>query len=206
MSDIYTLTIELFRQYNIIFLAVLIIIQGIGVPTGAGALVMASGAYAFAGEYNVFLLFCGVWLFEVIADSVGYWTWRRFGRYILNTFPRVQKYLDPKLKKTGIYFRRRGKFAILLTRFPFSALGSLVNATAGITKYRFRHFILTAIVGEFLWVAAYLGLGYWFGNAWETISDLVTQFGLLLGLIIILVFVIYASYRKVFNKLRASVK
>lgn len=206
MSDIYTLTMEIFREYNIIFLAVLIIIQGIGVPTGAGALVMASGAYAFAGEYNIFLLFCGVWLFEVMADSVAYWTWRRFGRYILNTFPRVQKYLDPKLKKTGLYFRRRGKFSILLTRFPFSALGSLVNATAGITKYRFRHFILTAIMGEFLWVTAYLGLGYWFGNAWETISDLVTQFGVLLGLIIILLFVIYASYRKLFNKLRSSVK
>ena len=206
MIDINSLMIEFFRQYNIIFLAVLIIIQGIGIPTGAGVLVMASGAFASAGEYNVFLLFGEVWLFETLADCIAYWTWRRFGRFILYTSPRVRKYLDPKLRKTGRYFKKRGNIAILLTRFPLSALGSLINATAGITKYRFRHFIVTAITGEFLWVAVYLGLGYWFGDAWETISDLITQFGLLLGLIIILVMVIYFSYRILFKKMRAYVK
>lgn len=200
MSDIFTLTIEFFRQYNIIFLAVLIMLQGIGVPTGVGVLVMASGAFAFAGEFNIFLLFGEVWLFTTIGDSIGYWTWRRFGRYILNTFPKVQKYLDPKLQKTGIFFNKHGKVAIILTRFPLSALGALVNATAGITKYRFVHFILTAMIGEFLWVTVYLGLGYWFGDAWETISDLITQFGLLLGLILLLIIVIYISYRMLVKK------
>jgi len=201
MSDILDVTIEFFRQYNIIFLAVLIMIQGIGVPIGSGVLVMASGAFAFAGEFNVFLLFAEVWLFTSIGDSVGYWTWRRFGKFILKTFPRVQKYLDPKLQKTGIFFKNRGQVAIIMTRFPLSALGALVNATAGITKYNFRHFILTAVIGQFLWVAVYLGLGYWFGDAWETISDMITQFGLLLGLIILTIVVIYFSYRMLFKRI-----
>src|SRR5665648_897608 len=91
MNEIYSLIIEFFRQYNMVFLAVLIIIQGIGIPTGAGVLVMASGAFAYAGEYNIFLLFAEVWLLEIIADSIGYWTWRRFGKFILNTFPRVER-------------------------------------------------------------------------------------------------------------------
>ncbi|HZK83978.1 MAG TPA: VTT domain-containing protein [Desulfosporosinus sp.] len=199
MNEIYSLIIEFFRQYNMVFLAVLIIIQGIGIPTGAGVLVMASGAFAYAGEYNVFLLFAEVWLLEIIADSIGYWTWRRFGKFILNTCPRVEMYLEPKLHKTGIFFRERGKAAILITRFPLSAVGSLVNATAGITKYKFKHFISTVMSGEFVWVAVYLGLGYWFGDAWETISDLMTQFGLLLGLIILLVIVLYYSYRILFK-------
>ena len=206
MSDIYYLMIEIFRQYNILFLAVLIIFQGIGVPTGAGVLVMALGAFAFAGEYNVFVLFFQVWFFEIFGDSIAYWTWRRFGSFILDTFPRVQKYLDPKLHKTAIFFRQRANLAILLSRFPLSALGSLVNATAGITKYKFRHFIFTAIMGELLWVTVYLGLGYWFGDAWETISDLVTQFGLLVGLLILLGIVIYFSYKILSNKRRAYVK
>jgi membrane-associated protein len=175
-------------------------LQGIGIPTGAGVLVMASGAFAFAGDYNVILLFGEVWLFTSIGDSLGYWTWRRFGGFTLNNFPRMQQYLDPKLQKTGKFFRKRGKVAIILTRFPLSALGALVNATAGITKYKFVHFILTAMLGEFLWVMVYLGVGYWFGDAWETINDLITQFGLLIGLVILLVIVIYFSYRTLFRK------
>ena len=124
--------------------------------------------------------------------------------FVLNTFPKIQKYLNPKLQKTGIFFRKRGKAAIILTRFPFSPLGALVNATAGITKYKFLHFIFTTMIGELLWVTVYLGLGYWFGDAWETISDLITQFGLLVGLIILLIILIYVSYRILFKK-KASV-
>lgn len=206
MSDILALTIGFFRQYNIIFLAVLIMIQGIGIPAGVGLLVMALGAFAFAGEYNIFQLFAEVWLLTSLGDSLGYWAWRRFGQFVLNTFPRVQKYLDPKLRKTGRFFHKRGKGAIILTRFPLSALGALVNATAGITKYKFQHFIMAAILGEFIWVAVYLGLGYWFGDAWETISDLLTQFGLLLGLIIVLIIAVFFSYRILFNRKPLKVK
>lgn len=81
-----------------------------------------------------------------------------------------------------------------------------MNATAGITKYKFLHFLLTAMIGEFLWVTVYLGVGYWFGDAWESISDLITQFGLLLGLIILLIIVIYFSYRMLFKKKSSYVK
>ena len=206
MSDILAFTIEFFRQYNIIFLAVLIMLQGIGLPTGSSVLVMASGAFAFAGEFNIFLLFAEVWLFTAIADCLGYWTWRQFGGFILNTFPRMQKYLDPKLQKTGLFFRKRGRVAIILTRFPLSALGALVNAIAGITNYKFPHFILAAMIGELFWVTVYLGVGYWFGDAWETISDLVTQFGLLLVLLVLLIIVIYFSYKKIFKKATTFVK
>lgn len=200
MNDISALIIEFFRQYNIIFLAVLIMIQGIGVPTGAGVLVMATGAFASAGEFNIFLLFGEVWLFTTFGDSIGYWTWRRFGMFLLDTFPKMRSYLDPKLRKTGIFFKKRGKMAIILTRFPLSALGALVNATAGITKYKFLDFFLTAMIGEFLWVTVYLGVGYWFGDAWETISDLMTQFGLLTGMMTLLLIVMYLSYRMLNKK------
>lgn len=200
MSDILALTIETFRQYNIIFLAVLIMLQGIGVPTGLSVLVMASGAFASAGEFDLFLLFGEVWLLTLLGDSVGYWTWRQFGLLILRSFPRLQRSLDPKLRKTSIFFRTHGKVAIIVTRFPLSALGALVNAIAGITKYRYLDFVLTVMVGEFFWVAFYLGVGYWFGDAWETISDLITQFGMLVGLIILLLMVLYFSYRMLSKK------
>ena len=194
-----TVIIELFRQYDFIVLAALILFQGIGVPTGVSFLVIAMGAFASAGQYNFFWLFCEVWLIVAIGDCFGYWIWRRFGRFILNTFPKMQKYLDPKLRKTGVFFEKYGRVAIILTRFPLSALGALVNVTAGITKYKFQHFILTAMIGELLWVTAYLGVGYWFGDAWETISDLITQFGLLFALIILLIIVIFFSYTMLFN-------
>ena len=203
MSDVLTLSIEFFTKYNIIFLAALIIIQGIGVPTGAGVLVLASGAFAYAGKFNIFLLFGEVWLFASFGDALGYWTWRQFGKFILNTIPRMKTYLDPKLRKAGIFFGKHGKYAIIVTRFPLSALGALVNAAAGITEYKFLNFILTAMVGEFLWVAVYLGLGYWFGDAWETISDLITQFGLLLALIVVLIIAMAISY-KVFIKKKSK--
>lgn len=65
-------------------------------------------------------------------------------------------------------------------------MGPFVNAAAGIAAFRMRYFILFAVLGEFLWSSIYLGLGYWFGDSWESIVPIITQVSeILVGLIIL---------------------
>lgn len=200
MSEVIAPVIEFFRQYNLVLLWISLILQGIGFPVSVTALVIASGAFASAGQYNIFQLFIEIWILESIGDCTGYWIWRIFGKVTLDTFTWMQKYFNPKLQKTAVIFNKHGKFAILFTRFPFSALGALVNATAGITKYKFLHFTLIILFGEFFWVSIYLGIGYWFSDAWEVISALINQFSQLFGLIIFLIAVVYISNRILIKK------
>jgi membrane-associated protein len=200
MNDLLTISIEFFRQYNMLFLACLILLQGIGIPTGAGALVIAAGAFAFAGDYNIYLLFFEVWVFSSLGDCIGYYVWNKFSVFLFNKIPKLKHYLQPKLIKSDIFLKKHGGLAILLTRFPISALGAFVNATAGITNYGFFKFILIAIAGESFWVAFYLAIGYWFGDAWETINDFIMQFGILILLVVLLIILMYVAYKNLVAK------
>lgn len=50
----------------------------------------------------------------------------------------------------------------------------------------------------------YIGLGYWFGDSWESIVPIVTQFGEFLTYITILIIVLYFFIKLVRNKKRKA--
>ncbi|MFL0198006.1 DedA family protein [Clostridium sp. WILCCON 0269] len=191
MSNCTNLLIIYFRNYNIWFLSILIILGCIGIPSGASLVVIASGAFAYAGEFNVVILLLEIWLFSCAGDNIAYIMWRGIGNKLLNKSVRVTNYFKPKIIKSQNYLKKHGKETIFFTRFLISAMGPSVNAAAGITEYRLVTFNLFAALGELLWSCIYLGLGYWFGDSWETIIPIVTQIGEFSTCITILIITIY---------------
>ncbi|WML33649.1 DedA family protein [Clostridium sp. OS1-26] len=191
MSSFTYLLITYFRNYNIWFLSILIILGCLGIPTGASLVVIASGAFAYAGEFNIVILLLEIWFFSCAGDSIAYIMWKVIGHKFLNKSLRVKTYFEPKIKKAQNYLKKHGKGAIFFTRFLISAMGPFVNAAAGITEYKLATFCLFVALGELLWSCIYLELGYWFGDSWESIVPLVTQIGEFLTYITILIIAIY---------------
>ena len=191
MSVFNNFLIECFRSYNILFLCILIIIQCIGIPTGASLVVIASGAFAYAGEFNIVILLLEIWFFSCVGDAIAYILWRTTGIKFLNKSTRIKTYFEPKIAKAQNYLDKHGKSSIFFTRFLISAMGPFVNAAAGITAYNMSTFIMFVSFGELFWTCMYLGLGYWFGDSWQSIIPIVTQFGQYITCITILVFVLY---------------
>lgn len=182
---------EYFKVYNIWFLSVLLLLQCIGIPTGATLLVIASGAFAYAGEFNIFILLIEVWIFVCVGDMVAYMLWKFIGHKTLNKFPKLKVYIEPKILKAHGYLEKHGKAAVFYTRFLISAVGPFINAAAGIADYELSHFILFVVLGELLWTGMYLGLGYWFGDSWENIIPIITQGSEILVYIIVLIVIVY---------------
>ena len=191
MSNFTNLLIIYFRNYNIWFLSILIVLGCVGIPTGASLVVIASGAFAYAGEFNIVILLLEIWFFSCVGDSIAYIMWKVIGHKFLNKSLRVKTYFEPKIIKAQNYLKKHGKGAIFFTRFLISAMGPFVNAAAGIAEYKLVTFSLFVALGELLWSCMYLGLGYWFGDSWESIVPMVTQIGEFLTYITILIIAIY---------------
>ena len=191
MSDFLILLVELFRNYNVLFLGGLILLQNNGIPVGANFLVIVSGALAYAGDFSLWKLWGQVWLFTLLGDSLSYWLWRRSENYLTANYPRLWARVEPGILKIDTYFKKYGKLTVFFTRFPLSALGPLVNIYAGTSKYNYRVFIAYAVFGEFLWVSFNLGVGYWFGDSAEQIASIISQFSELTFLIIALLFIVF---------------
>ncbi|MBW6410724.1 DedA family protein [Clostridium weizhouense] len=183
--------IEYLRIYNVWLLGVLLLIQCIGIPTGGTLLVIASGAFAYAGEFNIFILFIEVWIFLCIGDVIAYMLWNLIGHKILNKYPKLRIYVKPKILKGHKYLEKHGKGAVFYTRFLISPMGPFINAAAGITEYKLSHFAVFAALGELFWACMYLGLGYWFGDSWENIIPIITQISRIFVYIIILIIILY---------------
>lgn len=191
MSKYSDLLIEYLRNYNIWFLSILIILQCIGIPTGATLLVIASGAFAYAGEFNIFVLLLEVWFFSSAGDIFAYTLWKIIGQKTLMRFSKLRTFFMPKLSKMQTYLDVHGKGAVFITRFLLSGIGPLINAAAGISKYGLYTFSLFVILGELLWSCMYLGIGYWFADSFDTIVPVILQSSEVLTCFFILIVIVY---------------
>lgn len=77
--------------------------------------------------------------------------------------------------------------SIFFSRFLATSLGPAVNILAGFTKTNYKKFLFWGILGEILYVTIFAGLGYIFGDQWETISSISQDATSIIVLIIVLI-------------------
>ena len=200
MSVLVTFLIVCLHRYNIWFLGILIILQGVGVPTFPSMFVIALGAFSFASNVNPIYLFFQVWVLVSVGDAISYWIWRKFQELLFKKFKALNKYFIPKIERTKISLEKRGKWAIFISRFLISAMAPVLNAVAGITRYKFKSFIIVAVVGDIFWAGMYVLIGYWFGDSWEEAATLVSEFSKAITLVVIFIILLYFFRKWIFDK------
>lgn len=170
-------------------------LAAVGLPLPTALVLLAAGAFAALGDFNLVLLCLVTWTASVCGDNLGYWLGRRFGGPILLWLVRprkVQLVSEKSLERANVYFRERGMWAIFLTRFLFAALGGIVNLVAGAERYSYRRFLLCDISGDLINVVIPLVLGYIFGVSWEAVGEILGGISFLaLALLIVVVLIIY---------------
>lgn len=204
MDSMLDWLITYFRMYGIPVLGGTILLQSNGIPTGSNFLVIAAGAFAYAGEFNVISLFFWIWMFNIIGDSVGYYFWNSYGSYLLGKRNFLERLLAAPLLKATHYLEKYGQSSLFITRFPISGLGPPMNILSGLTGYNYSRFLIAIIPGEFLWTGFNLGMGYWFGDAWETVGTLMNQYLSWILSVAALILVIYALYKQLCNQYKRN--
>ncbi|KHD35865.1 alkaline phosphatase [Clostridium acetobutylicum] len=193
MSSLKDLLVQYFSHYSVLVLSIILLLQGIGIPDGATFIAIVSGAFSYTGQFNIVAIFLEVWLTIWLGDCLGYFFWKSIGHKALRKFPGFEKYFNPKIFKAHNYLERHGKGAVFITRFLIVPMAPFVNAAAGIVNYSIIIFAASALMGELLWTGIYVGLGYYFGNSWESIMPIVSQFSeivLYFGVFVIIVYMI----------------
>lgn len=206
MNGIINFFIACILKYNILFLGLLIILQGLAVPTCPSIVVIALGALGYSGYFNPIALYFEVWILVTLGDAVSYYIWKTFQGLIFGKFPRFHKKIEKKLKKAKYFLNKRGRWAVFLSRFVVSAMAPVINIAAGITEYNFKEFIITAAIGDLFWTLMYEGIGFWFGDSWEQAASVVTEFSKLIGLIVIFIIALLICKKRIFNKRNKKLK
>jgi len=191
MNDVLLLFITYLREYGFWIISGAIILQCNGIPVGANIMVVATGAFSYAGEIDLVVLGLVVFISLLIGDLSSYCLWKWLGGWIWDKFPRFHGIMNSNLEKAKDSFHKYGFLTVIFTRFPFSALGPAINIVAGSTSFTLFPFILAVAAGELIWAVFYLRLGYWLGDSWEQASLVLSQFGIWLLLVLVLILVLY---------------
>lgn len=125
------------------------------------SLLFAAGALAAINSFNVIWLAITLFAAAVIGDSVNYAIGKRIGEGIFTDKSRFFKkeYLD----KTHRFYEKYGGKTIVIARFV-PIIRTFAPFVAGVGKMSYGYFFSYNVIGAFLWVALFVGGGYFFGN------------------------------------------
>lgn len=155
--------------YPVAMLAVLT--GAIGIPLPTTIVVLAAGAISADGDADPFLLFGAILGAAVVGDAVSYSLARWAEGLALHRFGGKVGLTPARLESVEQHFKRWGGLLVLVTRCLLTGLALPTNLVAAGSGYPLTRFLLFAILGEAIWAAELLGLGWLYGANWVALLD-----------------------------------
>ncbi len=147
-------------QYGIYLLAAATFLSCLALPIPASILMIAAGGFVASGDLSLVASASAALAGAVIGDQVGYFGGRWGGAYLID---RLGPRAEPIARATAL-LASRGGIAVFLSRWLASALGPYVNLAAGAAGLSWLRFTLWGALGEVIWVAVYVGVGFAFSG------------------------------------------
>lgn len=134
------------------------------------SLLFAAGAVcALTGSALDIGILWGLLVFAAITgDNVNYWLGREFGSRWIETqrIPINIKYI----KEAEDFYKTYGLRTVILARF-LPIFRTFAPFVAGLAHMRYSRYLTMSILGSLLWMSAFLGAGYKFGNISQVKSN-----------------------------------
>lgn len=183
------------EAYGAPVLLFLAFIGSLGIPFPVTLVIITAGALAQAGVIDWWAALLAGLAGATLADTCLF----LLGRWAMpHVEPRLRRRFHWDEAKYNI--QHQGIWAILLTRFWLTPLAPAVSMIAG-SRYRYARFLFFDLIGELVWVAAYGGLGYFFGSQQGLVSQAASNFtGLSVGLVILTLLVYIIIQRRLKSK------
>lgn len=162
--DIHILT-QYFIQYGVFFIYLIVLLEYMNLPGfPAGVIMPLSGIWAAQGEIS----FPTVMLLTVAAGLTGSWILYLLGRFggnkllgfYFRKFPKHRPVIEEKMN----YLREKGCAGVFVSKL-LPMVRTLISIPAGMVKMHFMRYTVSSVCGIFLWNLAFVGAGYFFGDA-----------------------------------------
>jgi len=179
--------------YAAIFL--LLMLGVVGLPVPDETLLVFCGALIARGNLhpvNAFFAaaagsWCGITLSYVIGRTLGLGFVHRFGKYFHIS--------EERLALVHVWFDRIGHWALLVGYF-IAGVRHFTAILAGTSKLEYRSFAAYAYTGAILWVTTFLTLGYYVGENWKQIAEVLHRYVGVASIAVIAAAIIYFVLRR----------
>lgn len=168
--------LNIFSDYGLLGLWVFIAFEAFefvaSIPMGPVVIFM--GTLARAEVLHLSALWFTVYTALVAGDNLGFFVGRKFGRPILLRYgTRIIK--AGTLERSEAFFLRYGVWAVFVSRFFLATFAAPINVLAGSSPLPWRRYLPAEMAGQVIWASLYIGLGYFLGDRFYQIIDIVNK-------------------------------
>jgi membrane-associated protein len=200
VSELAAELIAWLSVYTYAVAALAVLLGALGVPLPSTVVLLAAGSFVADDGPNIFVLF-GIVVVSAVAGDLACFSLARWaGMRVLGRYGARVGVTAERVAAAERRFERWGGLLILVTRFLLTGLALPTNLAAGGGGYPFLRFLGFALVGEAIWAAQLLTLGWLFGPGWVSLLDYLgdtvttlTALALAGGLVYLLVRVVRSS-------------
>ncbi|KJZ18905.1 DedA family protein [Loktanella sp. S4079] len=151
----------------------------LAVPVPTFAVMLSGGAFAAAGDLVLWQVLLVAYLAALAGDQTGFRLGRTGGNWL-------DGFLETRPNRAALFARaqqvvdRWGSAGVFLSTWAAAPLGPWVNFAAGAAKLDPLRFFIWDALGEAIWVAGYVLLGYFFASHLDALTTLVADWAWLL--------------------------
>lgn len=180
----------LLYKYVTIFL--IAFVAAFVVPIPSGSILMAAGAFAHVGYFNIFYIIIISIVGNILGDNLGYWMARKYGENVLSKIGFGRIIRSNTFKSIENLFNKRPGFVILISRFEVLSTLS-VNLLSGLSKTPYKKYFIHESIGTVLQVSFYGMMGFLFADNWEQIGTTIGKITFIVGAITILTVILFSK-------------
>ncbi len=179
--------------YGYIAIYALLMFGIVGLPVPDETMLVFCGYLVSQGRLNpaqtfavaVFGSISGITTSYLIGRTLGLGFVHRYGRYVRLT--------EKRLDTVHAWFDRIGHWA-LFVGYYIAGVRHFTAILAGTSCLEFRAFAVYAWSGAVIWVSTFLSIGYFFGEHWREVADLLHRNTLLISAAVLFVAAAYAVW------------
>ena len=181
---------------------VMVTAESLGIPLPAETALIAAATYAGqTHRLEPWLLWGVASAAAIIGDNIGFWIGDKGGYRIARRYGAKVGIKESHLKTARYLFDRHGAKVVFFGRFV-SILRAYAAFFSGVSKMRWRIFLVANAAGGILWAAIYTWAAYLLGNTFKNVSQTLNY--VLLGCAAVAIVVAMLTVRGQFGKLASK--
>jgi membrane protein DedA with SNARE-associated domain/rhodanese-related sulfurtransferase len=186
--------IEFLSAYGYAALFACVLAEQLGAPLPAGPFLLAAGALAGPGKFNL----PAAWLLAIAASLIGDTVWYFLGKVrgimVLRLLCKISLEPDACVRQTNAAYSKHGARWLLFAKF-IPGVSTVAPPMAGINRVSLWKFIALDGAGAGLWAGAFLLTGSCFAGQIDTIAAHMDRFGVWMGFSLAAVCLAYVLFR-----------
>lgn len=181
-------------QYGYLAIFLLLVCGIVGLPVPDETLLTFTGYLVYKGNFSLPLAYGAALCGSLCGITLSYTLGRTFGMKLIHRYGRYVRITEDHVEKAHAWFARVGHWGLTFGYFV-PGVRHLTAYAAGMSAVEWPQFALFAYTGGCLWVAAFLGLGYFLGERWEAVEKNIEHYFGLVGIGLAILIAAYVLWR-----------